>query len=99
VRSPSGSRNTSNRKFLPATLTVCYFQHPFYNQQVKVIGKRDFESEKFFIIQLFDNSIFLPAWMADADYCERCEFVEAPQCSVSALLELAKLIDSFEFIK
>jgi len=97
--SQSGSRTTHNRKFLPTTLKICYFQHPFYNQQVKVVGKRDFEQERFFIVQLFDNSVFLPAWMADADYCHRCQFAEQPQCSVSALLELAKLVDSFEFIK
>jgi hypothetical protein len=78
---------------------VCYPHHAFFNQDVRVVGKREYEKEKFFIIQFFDNSIYLPAWMADADYCARCQVVEQPQCAVSALLELANLLDSFEFIK
>lgn len=82
---PRGHHTTTKDRFLPSHLEVLYFQHLLCQQEVKVVGQRNFISERFYIVQFFDNRFFLPAWMADPDYCNSCILIKLPQCSLSAL--------------
>lgn len=94
---PKGRYNTYNGNNFPKTLKVEYFLHPFYQQNVEIVGKRDLTIDKFYLIKFFETVVYLPSWMTDPVYCETCAISRTPQCSIQALSDLRTLIDSIAF--
>jgi hypothetical protein len=76
---------------------VEYFLHPFYQKEVRVVDKRDYLHERYYLVEFFENVIFIPAWMADAEKCQQCILQQQPQCSINALLDLYDFLANFSF--
>ena len=94
---PNGRYNTYNGKNIPKTVKVEYFFHPQYQQEVEIIGKRNFETDKFYLIKFFENVVYIPLWMTDRAYCKTCVVAQKPQCSIQALSNLRMLFDNIAF--
>jgi len=79
-------------------VTIHYFLHPLYSQQVQVVNELNFAAGKVYTIKLFDNiETHLPAWMTDPEYCRSCCLQERPQCSLAALRKLRALLNELAF--
>lgn len=88
--SPRG-RNTTHKQ---QRVTVHYFLHPLYTQEVQVEKELNYTSGKVYCIKFFDNlETYLPAWMTDPEYCGSCRLQDAPESSLRALRELRRLLD------
>jgi len=94
---PSGRYTTYKAHKNVESVTIHYFLHPLYEQTVTVLDKRDFVTEKFYIIAFFENQVYLPAWMTDPGYCQRCQIAETPCCCFKALQELSSLLQIIQF--
>ncbi len=95
---PPKRRKTTHKRYnFPERVKIHYFLHPLYQQEVKVIDTRNFVYEKFYLIELFDKTTFLPAWMTDPAYCSTLALSEKPQCSLESLHALSLLIEKFQF--
>lgn len=95
---PRKGRNTIHeRRNWPKFVTIHYFLHPRYQQEVEIIEKRDFVHEKYYLTVFFDRTVLLPDWMTDLDYCRALELQETARCSLTALQELRLLIDEIQF--
>ena len=94
---PKGRNTIHERHNWPIRVNIHYFLHPLYRQEVKVVDKRNFVHEKYFLVEFFDSIIFLPIWMTDPDYCGDLQLLENPRCSLKALQDLSLLIDRTQF--
>ncbi len=94
---PKGRYTIYKRSHYPYGIKVHYFLHPLYQREVKVVDKRHFVHEQYYLIELFDKITFLPTWMTDPTYCSNLTLRENAQCSLKALYELSLLIDRSQF--
>ena len=77
-------RSTTHKQFhFPDRVKIHYFLHPLYQQEVKVLDKRNFVTEKYYLIEFFEKTVFLPVWMTDPDYCSTLTISENPISSKS----------------
>jgi hypothetical protein len=61
---------------------------------VQVVKELNFTSGKVYCIKFLDNlETYLPAWMADPEFCESCRLQDTPESSLVALRELRTLLD------
>jgi len=87
---PSGRYTKYEARKLPEKVKIRYFLHPLYQKEVRVVDKRNYIDEQYYLIEFFDNVIvYLPLWMTDAEYCNSCKISEEPLCSLKALHELS----------
>lgn len=84
-------------RYLPKTIKIEYFLHPLYLKKATVLDKREFGNEKFYLIQFFENTVFIPLWMTDSEYCKSCIVEQKPQCSIQALSDLQNLLVDIAF--
>ncbi|MEK7729601.1 MAG: hypothetical protein AAB354_14435 [candidate division KSB1 bacterium] len=75
-------------------MTVRYFLHPLYEQEVAVTNELNFVTGKVYLVRFCDNTlIHLPAWMVDPVYCSGCQVQEQPECSLATLRRLRTLLE------
>ena len=89
---PSGRYTEYEARKYAEKVTIRYFLHPLYQQEVQVVGKRNYIHEKYHLIEFFENIAYLPEWMADAEYCNSCRITDEPRSSLKALHELCTLL-------
>ena len=87
---PSGRYTKYEARTLPEKVKIEYFLHPLYQKEVRVVDKRNYIDEQYYLIEFFDNMVvYLPLWMTDAEYCNSCKISEEARCSLKALHELS----------
>lgn len=97
AKPPKGRNTIHKRSNWPKKVKIHYFLHPRYQQEVKIVDKRNFIHETYYLIKLFDRTFFLPFWMTDPYYCHDLTLKKNAQCSLKALHKLRLLIDRTQF--
>jgi len=58
------------------------------------VDKRDFESEKYYLVQFLDSIIYIPTWMTDPVGCKSILIDDQAKCSFEALSQLSHVLDT-----
>src|SRR5690242_20609758 len=78
-------------------MALIYRGHSLVGQSLPVLYRERRRGEQVAICELPDGSrAVVPAWMLDRAACATLTF-GAPQCSLEALRDLRRLLDSLEF--
>jgi hypothetical protein len=78
----------------PGSVTIQYPFHPFRGRELPVSRRFGAGETLQFELQADDRRVLVPAWMTDAERCRQLTAGDEPRTSITALLQLARLLKS-----
>jgi len=83
-----------NDAHYPGNVTIHYPLHPFHGREFPVSRLFGTGETLRFELQTDDCRVLVPAWMTDADRCRQLTAGDEPRASVTALLQLGRLLNA-----
>jgi len=91
TESPKSPHNDAH---YPVSVTIHYLLHPFHGRELPVARRFGTGRTLRFELEPDDRRVLVPAWMTDADRCRQLTAGDEPRVSMTALLQLVRLLKS-----